>query len=111
MNSVLGVDTRIGNYIAKEVQDWAEVREFKLDMKTKSATLAILPKGEKKGIIIEVIDFSVEADSGKYFLAYEEILISREWLKILADKYLPDLIKDKRIELPNTLGFIANILV
>ena len=75
---------------------FGKILNLNLDSKDKEIHLEILLKGETEPIEVHVKHYEIIREGDKYFIIADDIDISREWMKTLADEY----IRAKPFEIP-----------
>ena len=93
-------DKAISLALEKLGQRYAErfgkVMNLRLDSKSREIRLEILLKGETDPIKIHVKNYEISQSGDRHFILAQDIDVSREWMKALADEY----IRAKPFELP-----------
>ncbi len=88
---------------------WHEIGkiiDFKIDTKNKTLNLEFELKGESEPIKINITKYELIYKDEKSFISIKGVKTSREWLNVIAEKFL----EEKPIEIPEqyarVLGYI-----
>ncbi len=71
--------------------------DLRIDSRTRTLFVEVLPAGEKEPIAFEVLDYAFVEENGKAYLSFGRIKVSREWLERVIETAFPD----KRLPLPD----------
>jgi len=86
----------IGLYLKKK--NLGELKQFDIDVNTKTLNVSFLPKYFSDTLTIEATNYNIVKDEqkGKSYLTFDSIKTSNNW----DDSRFKQLVKDKRIEIP-----------
>ncbi len=79
---------------------YGRATRLQLDSAAKNIRLELELKGEATSIQIEIRDYELSSEGGRYFATAREIVTSREWLTQLA----ADRLANQRLEIPANAG-------
>ena len=83
---------------------YGRATQLQLDSGAKNIRVELELKGEAAPIHIEIRDYQLTAEGGRYFASAREIVTSREWLtRLAADRFA-----NQRIELPQNVGSLVS---
>ena len=85
---------------SKLLAPYGKATSLRLDSTAKRITIEVELKGEASPLEVEVLDYEITEDKGRFFAKAKKIRTSREWLTILAN----DKLCDKRFEVPAQVG-------
>lgn len=89
-----------------KMQDIGKVMDFNIDSKNKTIKLEFELKGESEPIMIDVTKYNIIYKNEKSLISIKGVKTSREWLNVIAKKFL----EEKPIEIPEQyakyLGYI-----
>lgn len=89
-------------YLAnKEIQDFGSFEMLEIDKTNKTIKARLLLKGEREIVDVFIKNYKAVNFNGKDFLQFDSIKITREWLDIVANKYLRDKLGNLRVEIPS----------
>lgn len=91
------------------LREYGEVLDLSLDTAARSISVEVLPIGEKEPIRVTVFGYGLATDaSGRGWLTFEDLVVSRQWLTLLAARVL----SDKRLPLPSgtPMGLLQTLL-
>ena len=93
--------------IAEKLKDFGTLQDLALDSAARSITASILLNGEDRAVTLVASSYSLEESDEKMVLKVEKIRVSREWMRVLADRFMP---KPFILEIPlpdGLKGFLA----
>ena len=106
-----GKDRAVSLGLEKLLQRYAErfgkILNLKLDSTSKEIHLEILLKGESEPIRIQLKHYEIIREGDKHCIVAQDIDISREWMKTLAQEY----ICAKPFEIPATYIKMLEVIV
>ncbi len=79
---------------------FGKILDLRLDTRSRSIEMELLPKGEKEPILLKVFHYEITDENGKHWLRAERIQCSREWIDLLGNEYL----SEHPIEIPAHLA-------
>lgn len=91
------------------ITDYGKLINFDINSKDKTIFLKVSLKGENEVLNIAFTNYSIEADHNNTYFRFDNIWTSREWMNILFDKKLPDILEDNRIKIPGYIATPINI--
>ncbi len=84
------------------IKPYGKMTSLKLDSKTKRLELELELKGEQEPISVQIPHYELLPDGEQTVVLFEDVLTSREWLTVLARRF----VVGKRIPLPKELDAI-----
>jgi sporulation protein YlmC with PRC-barrel domain len=99
-----GVSVGIKMFLQKYVEKYGEIKDVDIDLKKKEINCSLLLKGEEKTMSVELLGIRTQAVEEKYYLEFEGIKVSREWINVLVQEYIPKVVTDNRVEIPENVG-------
>lgn len=91
-------------FLQKYVEKYGEIKDVDFDLKKREIHCFLLLKGEKEQVKVELLGIKTQTVDGKYYLEFEGVRVSREWINALVQEYLPKVLKDKRVQVPDKVG-------
>lgn len=82
------------------LQPYGKATALRLDTGAKTVQLVVELNGESSPVQIDISDYELTTDNGKYFVRAGDIRTSREWLTRLAQ----DRLRNHRFEIPGQAG-------
>ncbi len=99
-------------YANKEIREYGEMVNLKIDSKNKNIELEVLLKGEKENIIIKVDQYEVIKKDDSSFIKFKNISASREWITVLINNVLIQNNAPKKMyEIDSTYATIIDLLI
>lgn len=99
-------------YANKEIKEYGEMVDLRIDSKNKNIELEILLKGEKENIIVKVDRYEVIQKDDSSYIKFNNISASREWIEVLIHNVaIPNFASNKMIEIDSTYAKIIDLLV
>lgn len=83
-----GASVAIERYLAREIQDFGELKNFRINSRDKSLEVEVLLKGEEQPISIHVQKYELIEDSKGDYVVIREVRASREWLTVALNKFI-----------------------
>lgn len=80
--------------------------QFKLNPEQKSVEMEVMLKGEAEPLNIKIGRYEIKSEDGKSHLELHDIKTSREWIDIVAKKY----IENRKIDVPSNFVELMEIL-
>lgn len=99
-----GVSAGIKIFLQKYVDKYGEIKDVDVDLKNKKIRCTIILKGEDKPVKVDLLGIRTQLVGDKYYLEFDGVKVSREWIDALVGEYLPKFMKDNRVEIPDSLG-------
>ena len=84
----------------KLLAPYGRATSLRINSTTKTMNVEVELKGETVPVKIEIKDYKISNDQGRYFAEVKRFRTSREWLTALAANHL----SSRRFELPSELG-------
>ena len=105
------VDSATGNHLLLKLlnsmlKEFGVMTSILIDSKSKSIAIEVELKGEDRPISIKIKEYRVEADGDGSLVRIGKISFSREWMDVIARKYLAD----AKLRIPVSLDLLEQIL-
>jgi hypothetical protein len=82
-----GASAAIKSWLARELADYGEVLDFKINSRDRSAELNILLKGERDKLTVNVDEYEV-VSADKDYIVVKRARASREWVNAVLRKFV-----------------------
>jgi len=92
------------NYKLKGI---GKMLNLNIDSKSKKINLEVMLKGEKESLKITINSFEVLEENGKFFITFENIDTSREWINVVSENFL----KNRKFEVNGKIAKMLNVLI
>ncbi len=92
-----GISKAAKVFIQGKVERYGDMIDLKIDSREKRIELIIKLKGEDTPISIEVSEYLLMENEGKFYVQIGKLNASKEWLNLLAE----DFVEGKNIEIPS----------
>lgn len=89
------------SYINQTFGAYGRATGLKIDSEAKTISLELDLKGEVSPVNIQITDYRITEESGRFYLSVRHVETSREWLTGLANAQLGG---GKRFEIPEQAG-------
>jgi hypothetical protein len=86
---------------------YGKIMDIRLDSIERRIEIEVLLKGEPAPVDIRLEDYRIVSEGQRHFISCREILISREWMRILAE----DLIRDRTFEIPSKYARLLDAII
>lgn len=100
-------NTVITHFFNKKIKRYGTMLNLNLDSKNKSINLDVLLVGEESPLEINIADYKIVEENGKFFLQIDNVTTSRQWLNVLAEQTL----NGEKIELPSKIAKLLKVVV
>lgn len=102
-----GASSAIQRWLARELADYGEVLEFKLNSAQRNAELHLLLKGERERLTVNVEDYEITSSGGEDFIVLKRAQASREWVNAV----LRNLVIGKKHKIPPQYSNMAKMVL
>jgi hypothetical protein len=100
--------TMIKNGMNVFIKKFGEIKEFKIDTKSKTITISIYLKGEVQDVVVKIESYKFFRDDDDiYYIEIFQISVSRYWIDAIAKTFLIG----KKFPVPNSLVIPMKILM
>jgi hypothetical protein len=82
-----GASVAIKSWLARELADYGEVQEFKMNSRDRAAELHILLKGEREKLTVNIDEYEV-ISADKDYIIVKRARASREWVNAVLRKFV-----------------------
>lgn len=83
-----GTSAAIRSWLSRELADYGELLDFKLNSREKRAELHVLLKGETLPLTVTIDDYELTSVSGADFIIVKRAQASREWVNAVLRNFL-----------------------
>ena len=102
-----GASTAIQSWLARELADYGEVLDFRIDSAGRSAELHVLLKGEKEPLTVTIENYEISSQGTEDFIIVKGAHASREWVNAVLRKFLID----KKHKIPAQYSSTAKMIL
>jgi hypothetical protein len=102
-----GASTAIQSWLAREMADYGEVLDFKIDSKRRTAELHVLLKGERERLTVNIEGYEIISESGVDYAVVKGARASREWVNAVMRNFLIG----KKHKIPAQYSSMAKIVL
>ncbi|MBW2619811.1 MAG: hypothetical protein JRC56_00565 [Deltaproteobacteria bacterium] len=93
------------------INDYGKIIDFIVDSKDKTIFLKVLLKGEKEVLKITVSNCGIVTEGKNTYFKFDTIRTSKEWINILCNKKLSDIVRENKIQIPGYIATPINIIL
>ena len=93
--------------LRSRLEKYGQVLDFKLDTRRNSIGVKLLLKGEAEPLTVIVEEYELVADRGSTALVIKRATASREWIRLLAEEFLPGV----RLPIPEKYAGLAKVVL
>ena len=83
-----GASTAIQSWLTREMADYGEVLDFKIDTAAQKGELHVHLKGEREKLTVHVNGWHVVSEGGQDFIVVKQAHASREWVNAVMRNFL-----------------------
>jgi len=83
-----GASTAIQGWLAREMADYGEVLDFKIDSQRRTAELHVLLKGERERLTVNIEGYEFVSEAGVDYVIVKNAKASREWVNAVLRNFL-----------------------
>lgn len=83
-----GASTAIQSWLARELADYGEVLDFKLDTRAQKGELHVHLKGEREKLTVHVEGWNIVSEGGNDYVVLKRAHASREWVNAVMRNFL-----------------------
>ena len=105
------VSKALQSFVNFIITDYGKLNDFDINSKDKTISLKVLLKGEKEVLNIAFSNYSIITEHKNTYFQFDSIRTSREWMNILFDKKLSDVLKENKIQIPDYIATPINIIL
>ena len=102
------ISDRLKKYLQKQFAEYGKIEDLLIDFKKKTIWASVQLNGDKEKIRLIIDGIYSLKDINGYYLAFNNVKISRQWLQRLADNYLTTVLPDKKIKNSEIFGMIIS---
>jgi hypothetical protein len=102
-----GASTAIRSWLAREMADYGEVLDFKINSRERSAELHVLLKGESHPLTVSIRGYEISSANGEDFVRVTDAHASREWVNAV----LRNFVIGKRHPIPPQYSSMAKLVL
>ena len=102
-----GASTAIERWLAREMADYGEVLDFRINSATRSAELRVLLKGERDPLSVTIENYEVASEGAQDFIIVRRARASREWVNAVIRNFLID----KKHKIPSQYSSMAKMVL
>lgn len=85
-----GASAALERWLARELADYGEVLDFKINSSGRHAQLHVLLKGEKDPLTVTIENYELSSEGSEDFIIVKRANASREWVNAVLRKFLID---------------------
>lgn len=83
-----GASTAIQSWLAREMADYGEVLDFKIDSQRRAGELHVLLKGERERLTVNIEGYDFLSEGGVDYIIVKRAHASREWVNAVMRNFL-----------------------
>jgi len=83
-----GASTAIQNWLAREMADYGEVLDFKIDTTARKGELHVHLKGEREKLTVHLDGWNIVSEGGTDYIVVQRAHASREWVNAVMRNFL-----------------------
>src|SRR3954471_4877957 len=83
-----GASVAIERWLSKELADYGELLDFKLNSRDKTVEVHVLLKGEKEALTVHIDEYELVSSGNSDFIVIKRAKASREWVDTVLRKFL-----------------------
>ena len=83
-----GASTAIQSWLAREMADYGEVLDFKIDSRARTAELHVMLKGEAERLTVNIEGYEITSEGGQDYVVVKGARASREWVNAVVRNFL-----------------------
>jgi hypothetical protein len=102
-----GASTAIQRWLARELTDYGEVLDFKIDSAERKAELHVLLKGEKEPLTVTIENYEVSSSGAEDYIVVKSAHASREWVNAVLRNFLIN----KKQKIPAQYSSMAKLVL
>lgn len=103
------ISKTLQSFVNFMITDYGKLINFDINSKDRTIFLKVSLKGEDEVLNIAFTNYSIVADHNNTYFRFDSIRTSREWMNILFDKKLSDILEDNKIKIPGYIATPINI--
>jgi hypothetical protein len=101
-----GASAAIQRWLSREMADYGEVLDFKINSRARSAELQVLLKGEREKLTVQIDEYEIISGDKDYIMV-KRARASREWVNAV----LRNLIIGKQHQIPSQYSSIVKLVL
>jgi hypothetical protein len=101
-----GAAAAIQRWLTREMADYGEVLDFKINSRARSAELHVLLKGEREKLTVHIDEYEI-ISSDKDYIVVKRARASREWVNAV----LRNLVIGKRHQIPPQYSSMVKLVL
>ena len=101
-----GTSAAIQRWLSREMADYGEVLDFKINWRSRSAELHVLLKGEREKLTVHIDEYEIIATETDYIVV-KRARASREWVNAV----LRNLVIGKRHQIPSQYSGMVKLVL
>jgi hypothetical protein len=105
------ISKALQSFINFIITDYGKLTDFIVNSKDKTILLKVSLKGEHEVLNIAFSNYSIVTEHKNTYFRFDSIMTSREWINILFDKKLSDILKENKIRIPDYIATPINIIL
>ena len=102
-----GASTAIQSWLAREMVDYGEVLDFKLDSAAQKGELHVHLKGERDPLTVHVNGWKIVSEAGTDYVVIKQAHASREWVNAVMRNFLIG----KKHKIPSQYSSMAKMVL
>ena len=102
-----GASTAIQSWLAREMADYGEVLDFKLDTSAQKGELHVHLKGERDPLTVHVTGWRIVSEAGTDYVVIKQAHASREWVNAVMRNFLIG----KKHKIPSQYSSMAKMVL
>jgi hypothetical protein len=102
-----GASTAIQTWLAREMADYGEVLDFKIDSRARTAELHVMLKGERERLTVNIDGYEMVSEGGADYIVVKRAHASREWVNAVIRNFLIG----KKQKIPAQYSSMAKMLL
>ena len=102
-----GASTAIQGWLSKEMADYGEVLDFKLDTSAQKGELHVHLKGERDPLTVHVNGWHIVSEAGTDYVVIKQAHASREWVNAVMRNFLIG----KKHKIPSQYSSMAKMVL
>lgn len=102
-----GASSAIQRWLTRELADYGEVIDFKINSAQRNAELHLLLKGERERLTVNVEEYEITSSGSDDFIVVKRAHASREWVNAV----LRNFVLNKRHRIPPQYSSMAKMVL
>jgi hypothetical protein len=102
-----GASAAIERWLGKELADYGELLDFKLNSRNKTVEVHILLRGDKENLTVHIDEYELSSSGGEDYVTVRRARASRPWV----DAVLRNFILNKKHRIPQQYSSMVKLVL